>query len=461
MEYQICPLCPQYFKTGLPKAYYFKFIPLLQKLPLFRYVRFVQDRRDFVKLGTAGLLGLFTACSSEPSDQTQNNEVNYGANRKDWSWENIRKEFSINPSLEFMNNGTLGLSPKTVQNALIKQVEFVNSTGGYSGFEKDLKTHLTTFLGVAEDEIALTHNVTEGVNVAAWALDLKAGDEIILTNHEHVGNAVPWLNRKRIDGIDIKMLELPNTQEACLDEIKKLVTPRTRVIAVPHITCTTGQVLPIKEICSFARSKGIKTLIDGAHGIGMLSLNIRDLGCDIYSSCAHKWLLGPKGTGLLFVRREILEECEVRFAGSHTDDGWVISKEKSEILGLKNSAHRYYYGTQSSALQVGTDAAVQFMMSIGMERVEARIRELNQLLFSELSKVKNVHILTPAENVSRCGMVSFTHRTDALEEYKQLRAKKWVVRYVAESNLNCLRVSTHIYNSEEQIYRLVEAVKKS
>ncbi|MBO6515412.1 MAG: aminotransferase class V-fold PLP-dependent enzyme, partial [Bacteroidia bacterium] len=290
-------------------------------------------------------------------------------------------------------------------------------------------------------------------------LDLKPGDEVILTDHEHVGNADPWLNRKRKDGITIKVLNLKATQEQCLEDLTGLITPRTRVIAVPHVTCTTGQVLPIKEICTMAREKGILTFIDGAHGVGMMNLDLKALGCDIYASCGHKWLLGPKGTGILYVRKELIEELDALFIGSYTDDGWIISTDKSELSGLKNTAHRFYYGTQNTSLYAGLEAAVNFMESVGPARVEARVRELNQMLYSELASLDGIEILTPEEKVSRCGMVSFRFGEKTVKWYGKMKAEKWVIRFVPESGLDCIRVSTHIYNSESDIKRFIEKVK--
>ena len=219
------------------------------------------------------------------------------------SWKRIQKEFTIDKRIDYLNTGTMGLSPKVVRESVMQRMEVVNSTGSYSGMEHLAQERLGQLMHCEASEIAITHNVSEGLNIAAWALPLQRGDEVILTNHEHVGNALPWLNRKRKDGIEIKMLKLADTGEECLQRIKALVTPRTKVIAVPHVTCTTGQILPIKAICAFAKTKGIYTLIDGAHGVGMLNLDVKDLGCDMYVSCCHKWMLGPKGTGVLYANK--------------------------------------------------------------------------------------------------------------------------------------------------------------
>lgn len=415
----------------------------------------MQDRRDFIRIGAAGLVGLFAnrvTANTTAFKSVQEKIID----RSDCSWKKIQKEFSIRKDIQYLNTGTMGLSPNVVTEAVIRRMEIVNSTGSYSGMEKIALQRLGELMHCEASEVAITHNVSEGINIAAWALPLKSGDEVILTDHEHVGNALPWLNRKRHDGIEIRMLTLPRTAEECLERLKKLVTNKTKVIAVPHVTCTTGQILPIKEICEFAKSKGIRTLIDGAHGVGMLNLDVKDLGCDMYASCCHKWMLGPKGTGVLYANKELIEELDAKFVGGYSDTGWLISDEKSEITGLVPTSHRFFYGTQNTALYAGIIAAADFLLSINMDRVANRISELNQQLLDGLKTNDKFSILTPEESRSRGGILSFNIEGKDRLIYDQLRKEKWILRFVGESGLNCIRVSTHIYNDEEQIETLTK-----
>src|SRR5207248_996916 len=154
-----------------------------------------------------------------------------------------------------------------VLSAVAKWHNYIAETGEYMGSEA-AREALPAFIGVKESEISLTHNVTEGINVIAWGLPLKKGDEVIMTTHEHVGNALPWLNRAKLHGIVIRTFQPALTASENLDSIKKLIGKKTRAIAVPHITCTTGLVLPVKEIAALAKEKGLFCFIDGAHGAG-------------------------------------------------------------------------------------------------------------------------------------------------------------------------------------------------
>jgi len=424
----------------------------------FYYVRLVQQRREFIRLGVGGLLGLFASCRLDHSGTHKRRLMDRlpTFDLSEATWEEIQNEFHFN-NTNFFNNGTIGPSPKGVEQAIVDRISFVNETASYTGFEEIALEHITRFINADEGEVAITQNVTNGINIATWAFDLKPGDEVILSDQEHVGNAVPWLNRRERDGIRLVVMSLPATAEECLEAVKSKITPRTRIIALPHITCTNGQMLPIKEISALAKGLGILTCIDGAHGLGSLNLDIKDLGCDVYSTCAHKWLLGPKGVGVLYVRKELLDEMNSFYIGGHSDLGWTLNTDEVAFKGLKNEAHRFFYGTQNSALHAGLVSACMFMDSVGKQRVEDRIKELNQYTYEKLQGIKGFTIVTPEERASRAGMVSFKPGSiqDTKVLYSALKKNRWVIRYVGESDLNAIRVSTHIYNSKNQIDQLI------
>ncbi len=420
------------------------------------------DRRSFIRNGSAGLLALFlpqTRADWDDSCKFKGPDTD----RSERSWKQIRREFPLQKDPVFMNNGTMGPSPKPVIDAFHDAVMYTNVSAKYGGGEKEAVSALSTLLHCDEEELALTHNVTEGINTAVWGIPLKAGDEVILTDQEHVGNGLPWVYRAKKDRLQIKAISLGKTAEETLDLLKAAVGPKTKVIAVPHIPCTNGQVLPIKDICTFAREKGIYSLIDGAHGTGMMQLNLHDMGCDVYASCCHKWLLAPKGTGYVYVRKEFQETLETLYVGGHTGLKWSVHKDHPFVADeFTHGAHKYYYGTQSRALYMGIEAAVKYHLSIGPERIEARIRELNQYLYSGLQDFGDrIEFMTPEEAISRCGVVSFRFPgKDNAELKKALGKSGFIVRYVPESDLNCMRVSTHIYNSEDEIDTLLSTLKR-
>jgi selenocysteine lyase/cysteine desulfurase len=309
------------------------------------------------------------------------------------------------------------------------------------------------------EEISLTHNVTEGINVVACGVPAKEGDEVILTTHEHAGNALPWLARARRDRIVIKSFTPAPTAAETLQRIADLIGPKTRVIAIPHITCTIGQVLPAKEIVALGHARGLWVMIDGAHTPGMLPLDVHDMGCDFFASCCHKWLMGPKGTGFLYVKKELVEILEPHWVGGGSDMGWDVRKG---TVTLRADAHRFDFATQSAALYVGVGAAVDFVTHIGMDTIMRRDRMLALRLRHGLQELGDrVEILTPEEEGGFGAVVGFRLRAmpfDKLQQYL-VEKHKIITRGVPENGLNCNRISTHIYNTSAEVDRLLAAIR--
>ncbi|TFV94200.1 aminotransferase class V-fold PLP-dependent enzyme [Algoriphagus kandeliae] len=410
------------------------------------------NRRDFIQKMGFGLL----APTFLSSIDSQANSLPLS----EQSWEEIRELFPLQKSRIYLNNGTFGPSPKSVLEAIHQSFQETNETGVYGNPDSG-RERIADFFGVKKSEISLTHNTTEGINIMAQGLPLQAGDEVIVTSHEHAGSAIPWLNRAHLDQIVLKVFQPSDTQEKNQEIIKSLVTPKTRAIAIPHITCTTGTVFPIREIADFARERGIFTAIDGAHGAGTIQLNLRELGCDFYAGCFHKWMLGPNGSGFLFVREEMLDQLQAYQVGAKSEKSWKLSEDESDFGGYVDTAHRYDYGTQSTPMHVGVVAAVEFHKEIGRERIEARIRELNDYLYEGLKQIERLEILTPEERESRICVVSFrVPGMDYREIATALSQKQIRIRGVHEANLNAIRVSTHIYNSKAEIDFFLNEIKR-
>lgn len=377
-------------------------------------------------------------------------------------WQTIRRSFPLSEEWTYLNNGTVGPSPYPVIAATQAGMMETDRTGSYSGYEKAAE-RLARFLHADANEIALTHNTTEGINIACWGLPLRRGDEVILTTHEHVGNAFPWLNRQKLHGIVLKAYTPAPTADETLSRIAALITRKTRAIATPHIPCTQGQVLPVKEICLLARDKGIFSVIDGAHGPGMLPINLHEMSCDTYASCCHKWMLGPKGTGFLYVRKDFQETLQPYFVGGGGDTGvWNMASEPIKTTQYAASAHRYYGGTQSLGLAKGIIAAIDFLDNIGMENVYRRIKSLGAYTQQQLLAFGNkVELITPTEERSFGAMNGFRIRNAGhIAFFNRCMEANVRIRGVAENGLNSLRVSTHIYNSKADIDRLMAEISK-
>jgi L-cysteine/cystine lyase len=421
-------------------------------------------RRSFLKQSSLGLLGALTIPSvfNELPAITLPKQDDKIDPQNEKYWTLVRQQFPLQKDWAYLNNGTMGPSPYPVIEAVHKGMMEGDVYGNYGGWEN---THakIAQFVGANEDEIALTHNVTDGINIACWGIPLKKGDEVILTTHEHVGNAFPWLNRQKLHGIKIKVFTPASTAAETLERIQALYTKKTKAIAVPHIPCTIGQILPVKEICAWAKEKGIFSLIDGAHGPGMLKLDLHQMGCDAYASCCHKWMLGPKGTGFLYIRKDFQETLQTYFVGGGSDNGkWNMATDPIKSGAYANNAHRYYGGTQGLGLYKGVDAAIAFIDNIGMENIYNRINYLGKYTQDNLMALGDkIEMLTPTEQDSRCAINGFRIiGFDFSKFYAKCAEQKIRIRMVAENEINCVRISTHIYNNTNEIERFIEIVKK-
>lgn len=224
-------------------------------------------------------------------------------------WAALRKQFVFEPGFLYLNNGTVGSMPLPVLRAFIEAILKVEQMEdpdtdlyplwGYGAWD-DYRRPVADFIGCGLDELALVRNATEGLNYVANGLDLAPGDELLTTDEEHPSGLNPWLLKAHRDGIVVKQVSLPKppaTAGQIVDLFEQACTPRTRVMMASHITTVTGCVLPVRELAAWARQHGILSLIDGAHAVGMIRVNVKEMGCDFYVSSPHKWLLAPKCCG--------------------------------------------------------------------------------------------------------------------------------------------------------------------
>src|SRR6266404_6742667 len=262
-------------------------------------------------------------------------------------WTELRKQFLIPSDEVYLNNGTVGSSPRPVLNAIFEGYNTTEQMAdadpedypiwGYAAWN-EFRDPLAQFVGAERDEIALLRNATEANSYIANGFDMKAGDEVLMSDQEHPGGEQPWNLRAKRYGIEVKKFRIPKPAKNAaeiLTLINDAITPRTRILFVSHITTATGVVLPIKEISALARSKGIISAIDGAHVPGMMRLNIHDLGCDMYTASPHKWLFAPKGSGFLYMRAEVMD----RVWNTIVTHGWdepQLKAERFQHIGSSN-----------------------------------------------------------------------------------------------------------------------------
>jgi selenocysteine lyase/cysteine desulfurase len=366
------------------------------------------DRRGFLSsfAGAAGALGLppkWSVLLEQEAPKLPDSAL-YGSNEEAY-WTEWRKQFLIPADEVYLNNGTVGSCPLPVLRAVFDGYNDTEKMAqsdpedypiwGYGAWN-EFRDPLAEFVGCTRDELALVRNATEANSYIANGLDMKPGDEVLMTDQEHPGGEHPWNLRAKRYGIVVKKITLPKpvpNAAAALNLINDAITSRTRVLFFSHITTVTGVVLPAKELCALARSKGILSAVDGAHVVGMMRLNVRELGCDMYTSSPHKWLQAPKGTGFLYMRDEVID----RLWNTIVTAGWDEPKLRAERFQR--------IGSSNVPALWGMRAAVQLANQIGMERIERRHRQMADHILKEMVQ-RGAESWTSPDPALRCAIAS-------------------------------------------------------
>ena len=335
-------------------------------------------------------------------------------------WTEVRKLFLIPEDEVYLNNGTVGSSPAPVLRAVFEGYRDSERLAeadaedypiwGYASWNQ-YRDPLAEFIGCKRDELALLRNATEANSYIANGIDLKAGDEIVITDQEHPGGEHPWNLRAKRYGVVVKKVTLPRPvpdPTAVLMLFNDAITPRTRVFFFSHITTVTGVVLPVKELAALARSKNILSAVDGAHVPGMMKLNVRELGCDMYSASPHKWLQSPKGSGFLYVRDEVID----RLWNTIATEGWDDTKIRAERFQR--------IGSSNVPQLCGLKASIEFANSIGMDRIEKRHRKMADYILKEMVS-RDAKSWTSPDAALRCGIATVN-----IAPYKMPEPENWM-----------------------------------
>src|SRR3989440_1554491 len=419
------------------------------------------DRREFLASFTGavgfaastGIRGeLFARLAQAPAQLPQRSL--YDSNEEGY-WTEMRKQFLIPADEIYLNNGTVGSSPAPVLRAVFDGYNDTEKMAqndpedypiwGYGPWN-EFRDPLAAFVGCTRDEIALVRNATEANSYIANGLDMKAGDEVLMTDQEHPGGEHPWNLRAKRYGIVVKKVTLPKpvpNAAAVLNLINEASTPRTRVLFFSHITTATGVVLPAQELCALARTKGILSAVDGAHVIGMMALNVRDLGCDMYTSSPHKWLMAPKGTGFLYVRDEVID----RLWNTIVTAGWDDPKLRAERFQR--------IGSSNVPALWGLRAAVQLANQIGMERIERRHRQMADYILKEMVQ-RGAESWTSPDPALRCAIASVNVAPIQITEIENWMWKTKKIR-IRGGGPSKIRLSTPYYLLRRDVERFLAA----
>jgi cysteine desulfurase / selenocysteine lyase len=397
---------------------------------------------------------------------------------------NIREDFPIlnreinGNKLVYLDNAATSQKPNQVIEA-ISGYYFNHNANVHRGLHtlseeatqmyENARKKVAGFIGAAHpEEIIFTKGATESLNRVAvsWGLkNLKKGDVILLSDFEHHSNMVPWLEMAKKTGAKIEYLESNGNGEITLEEVKNKLTDKVKLISITHASNFLGTVVPVKEICKLAHDKGVLVCVDGAQAVPHFKVNVQSLGCDFYAFSAHK-MLGPMGIGALWVRKEILEKLEPYEFG-----GGMIDEVTYEGATYTQPPVKFEAGTPNVAGAVGLAAAIDYLEKIGMDEIKEHELELNKYLLEKISHIEQVKIIGPKEAEKRTGIVSFTvKKIHAHDVASVLNGFGIAVRsghhcampYHKKNNLPATtRVSYYIYNTKEEIDKLIEGLKKA
>ncbi len=373
-------------------------------------------------------------------------------------WLHIRHAFTVDRNMINLNNGGVSPAPRVVSETEKRLLDIENMSPSYymwrildPGLET-VRRRLAKEFGCDPEEIAITRNASEALEIVQSGMDLKEGDEILTTNQDYPRMITSWQQRERRDGVVLKQLKFPvppPSMDFLVELFEKNITPKTKVIHICQITNRTGQIFPVKKICQMARSKGIEVVVDGAHAFTHFPFKQADLDCDYYGTSLHKWLLAPIGTGMLYVKREKIEKIWPLMGA---DDHLKKDIRKFEQIGTHPFSQR---GAISEALN--------FHDSIGSERKAARFRYLRQRWSRPLRELPGVKILNSEDPEQSCGIGFIS--VDGMDAVK-LSAHLWnkwrifTTAIVTPDEYQGLRITPNVYTTLEDIDTFTGAMQE-
>src|SRR5262245_33868557 len=419
------------------------------------------DRREFLQRSAvaAALFGVPLARAAEAfgPEAPRLPPARLHETDPDRYWAELRRQWLLAADRINLNCGSVGCTPLPVLRAMIDHLRaaeaFREPDYPWFGYEenqrlRELRDALANFLHCRRDELALVRNATEGNNVVCNGLDLKPGDEVLLTDQEHSGGRCCWEQKSARFGIKLNYVKLPTpptSADEVIERFTKAITPRTHILFFSHITSPTGLVLPVKEICCMARERGILTHVDGAHAIGQIPLDLHDLNCDFYVTSPHKWLMAPKGTGTLYVREGLLERLWVNIASS-------------DWRNYDRKAYRFSnVGTSNLSVMVGLKAALDFYQTIGPERIYRRCHELAGRVRERIKEQPRLRLANASADVFYGGMVSFEPVKDNLKRVVEECASR---RIRIAGGPERIRIATHLFTQPTELNAFFDALDR-
>jgi selenocysteine lyase/cysteine desulfurase len=401
-------------------------------------------RHVLTGLGAASFAGLASA-----AEQGSARQPSPGATSR------YGEDYMFRPGLIYLNTASLGPTPRPVFERVLQAWRELETnpvlnaygTGPVLVAADAVRGEAAALLGCTADEILITRGTTEGMITLANAVRLDRGDHILTTDQEHEGGEACWAHRARREGLHIDRVAIAPEEHdlpTIVQRFADAIGPATRVISVSHVITTTGLRMPIAEISALARARNILCLVDGAQAVGAIQVDVKALGCHAYATSGHKWLMGPKGTGLLYVNREA---------------GPLIEPAQWE-LGHKYGSEST--GTSPQPLAIGLGAAIAAMRAIGMDHVERHNVALRNHAWHELSGLPHVQLVGPPPGPGNTPLVAFRVPAEIVARDLRIRLTQRhnvVVKSAEARWLNGLRLSPHLFNTEADVAAAIVALR--
>jgi selenocysteine lyase/cysteine desulfurase len=421
------------------------------------------DRRDFFVKSAAATTGLtFLSAIDKVYAAELHNQVNRveklslsaAAEDEDfWSW--VKESFTVSPNVINLNNGGVSPQPKVVQDAHIRYYQYCNEAPSYYMWRildqgrEGLRNKLAETCGVSAEEIAINRNSTEGLNTIIFGLNLKAGDEIVLSKYDYPNMMNAWKQREKRDGIKLVWIDIPQPIEddkAIVKLYEDAITSKTKIVHITHMINWTGQIVPSKAIATMARNKGCEVIVDAAHSFAQVDFKFEDTGADYLATSLHKWMCAPFGSGVLYIKKDKIKNVWALLSSGEPEGADI---RKFETLG-----------TRSFAAEMAIGAAVDFHNVIGGKRKEARLRYLKNYWAEKVQDLPGLKLYTSLKPQYSCALcnVGFTGWKPEQIENKLFDKYKIHTVSIAYEKVNGIRVTPSIYTTTKELDVLVKGL---
>ena len=418
------------------------------------------QRRQFLNFAAAGFAAFQSDAiqRAQAAAQSATGRPADSLARDEDFWFQVRHAFTVDRNIINLNNGGVSPSPRVVMETEKRYLEISNMGPAHFMWDivepevESVRRRLAESFGCDPEEIAITRNASEALEIVQMGLELKRGDEVLTTNQDYPRMLTTWQQRVRRDGIVLNQIHFPVPPPSLDDlyqRIERAVTPRTRVIHICHITNLSGQIFPVKKICRMARERGIEVVVDGAHAFAQFPFKHDDLDCDFYGTSLHKWVLAPVGTGFLYVRKEKIPKV------------WPLMAAPESMAG--NIRKFEEIGTHPASQRCSITEALTFHESIGAERKAERLRYLRKLWSQRLRDLPGVKLLTSDDPEMSCGIGLISiDGFDAPKLSAHLFAKYRIMTtpIVVKDEFQGLRITPNVYTTLEEIDTFTNVMEK-